>query len=193
MSHLSQRRVIDNTFEVAVESSIGMDANAPYDPIAQSRQYMKAIRPDDRSEVQWLVAQRPLKNLVSPAEAFVHGIKTLTSSVDFATFDAYKSRSRRLQRQKVQDRKTTQHKQQRVTPSLAIKAIGDSRKLRVDTKSIGDSDRATSRILAGGSAATTPAGKKRAKRLTDSEFVDKFVAGKDKRRRRNGKTVGTGL
>lgn len=187
------RRLIDDTFEVAVDSSTTMDSSAPYDPCQQARQFLRSLRPDDRSEVQWLVAQRPLQNLVNPSEAFVHGIKSLTSSIDFSTFDAVKARSRRLQRQKVQDRKTLKHKQQRVTPSLAIKAIGDSRKLRVDTKSLGETDKATSRIMAGGAAPVVPTGKKRAKRLTDEEFVDKFVAPKDKRRRRGGKTVGKSL
>eukprot|EP00758_Cryptobia_borreli_P019588 Tbor_TRINITY_DN870_c0_g1::TRINITY_DN870_c0_g1_i1::g.26690::m.26690 len=88
-----------------------------------------SIQPDDHVEILWQEAQRPLMNLIHPAEAFNQGNKSLKPAVMFNTYDPKLANSRRLQKQAQQKKKTEEYRKQRVTPVFAIKAQVDRKKM----------------------------------------------------------------
>lgn len=89
------------------------------------------IKADDQQEVAWMTKQRPLQNMIHPAEAFNQGIKSLKPAVMFNTYSEDKAKERRLFNQKLQAKRTKAYRAKNVKASEVLKALGDRKKLVV--------------------------------------------------------------
>lgn len=135
----SASKKIRNT-NITVQYDAAVDTRSPAYLLSQ-------IRPDDQGEVHWAVKQRPLQNMIHPAEAFNEGIKTLRPAVMFNTYDEGKAKTRRLHNQREQQKRTVAYRAKAVKASEALKALGDRKKLVVrDTVDEFESDPVLKRL-----------------------------------------------
>lgn len=91
---------------------------------------MCSVAADPLDESQWFDRTfRPAKNLVHPAEAFLHGIKRLCPAIHFNTFNAAAAKGRRVAKQQQDQSSAKVRRKAFVAPTAAMKAAINPKKL----------------------------------------------------------------
>ncbi|KAK7198300.1 hypothetical protein NESM_000787500 [Novymonas esmeraldas] len=84
---------------------------------------LHSIHADDETELRWFhSALRPERNLIHPADAFLHGIKALRPATVFNTFDVKKAKLRRLTKHEKDKATAMTRRKKEVAPTAAYKA-----------------------------------------------------------------------
>lgn len=82
-----------------------------------------SIHADDETELRWYHnTLRPERNLVHPADAFLHGVKTLHPAAVFNTFDVKRAKLRRLTKQERDKATALTRRKKEMAPTAAYKA-----------------------------------------------------------------------
>lgn len=101
---------------------------------------LRLLQSDDPREMAWLAQQRPEPRLQNAAEAFLQGVKKLRPAINFNTFDAKKARSTRRRKQEQHEEATKERRAKRITPTVAMKAALNPRRVPGDTALATDVD-----------------------------------------------------